>query len=186
MTLTARFEAYTVTPVTDAKGTVRAGAMQADGFVTIAAEPKRGYHFAGWKIDERIVSYDNPYTFIPKQDTEIVAVFETNEPEAIYHSVTINGNKIQIEAGKTINQPADPVKIGYRFIGWYIGENGYDFSQPVISDLTITPKFEKIKTLGAGGSDHDKPGTNTKKPRSSKRHLRMITQQYKLETRAAR
>lgn len=169
VTLTARFEAYTVTPVTDAKGTVRAGAMQADGFVTIAAEPKRGYHFAGWKIDERIVSYDNPYTFIPKQDTEIVAVFETNEPEAIYHSVTINGNKIQIEAGKTINQPADPVKIGYRFIGWYIGENGYDFSQPVISDLTITPKFEKIKTLGAGGSDHDKPGTNTKKPRSSKK-----------------
>ena len=76
MTLTARFEAYTVTPSTDANGTVSAGAMQADGSVTVEAEPNSGYRFAGWKIDDQMVSCKNPYTFVPDQNTVITAVFE--------------------------------------------------------------------------------------------------------------
>ena len=79
VTLTARFEAYTVTPSTDANGTVSVGAMQADGSVTVEAEPNSGYRFAGWKVNDQIVSYDNPYTFTPVQDTEIAAVFEKIE-----------------------------------------------------------------------------------------------------------
>ena len=76
VTLTARFEAYTVTPSTDANGTVSAGAMQADGSVTVEAEPNSGYRFAGWKIDDQMVSCKNPYTFVPDQNTVITAVFE--------------------------------------------------------------------------------------------------------------
>ena len=76
VTLTARFEAYTVTPSTDANGTVSAGAMQADGFVTVEAEPNSGYRFAGWKVNDQMVSDENPYTFVPDQDTVITAVFE--------------------------------------------------------------------------------------------------------------
>ena len=79
VTLTARFEAYTVTPSTDANGTVSAGAMQADGSVTVEAEPNSGYRFAGWKVNDQIVSNDNPYTFVPDQDTVITAKFEKIE-----------------------------------------------------------------------------------------------------------
>ncbi len=171
VTLTARFEAYTVTPSTDANGTVSAGAMQADGSVKVTAEPNNGYYFVGWKVDGQIVSYDNPYTFIPVKDTEVSAVFEADEPAVVYHTVTINGQTVQVEHGLTLAQPADPVKDGYKFIGWYVGDAEYDFSQPVVSDLTITAKFEKIETPGEGDSDQDKPGTDkpgadTQKPGS--------------------
>ena len=171
VTLTARFEAYTVTPSTDANGTVSVGAMQADGSVTVKAEPNSGYRFAGWKVNDQIVSYDNPYTFTPVQDTEIAAVFEAVKPGVTYHTVTINGQTVQVEDGLTLVKPADPVKEGYKFIGWFVGDTEYDFSQPVTSDLTITAKFEKIETPGEGDSDQDKPGTDkpgadTQKPGS--------------------
>ena len=171
VTLTARFEAYTVTPSTDANGTVSVGAMQADGSVTVEAEPNSGYRFAGWKVNDQIVSYDNPYTFTPVQDTEIAAVFEAVKPGVTYHTVTINEQTVQVEHGLTLAKPADPVKEGYKFIGWFVGDTEYDFSQPVTSDLTITAKFEKIETPGEGDSDQDKPGTDkpgadTQKPGS--------------------
>ena len=99
------------------------------------------------------------------------AVFEAVEPEVTYHTVTINGETVQVEHGQTLAQPADPVKEGYKFIGWYVGDAEYDFSQPVTSDLTITAKFEKIGNQEDGDSDQDKPGTDkpgadTQKPGS--------------------
>ncbi len=171
MTLTAKFEAYTVIPYNDGNGSVSATTMDENGYVTVAAEANDGYIFKGWAIDGKIVSYDKEYAFIPVKDTVITAVFEAVEPEVTYHTVTINGQTVQVEHGQTLAQPADPVKEGYKFIGWYVGDAEYDFSQPVTSDLTITAKFEKIETPGEGDSGQDKPGTDkpgadTQKPGS--------------------
>ena len=171
MTLTAKFEAYTVIPYNDGNGSVSATTMDENGYVTVAAEANDGYIFKGWAIDGKIVSYDKEYAFIPVKDTVITAVFEAVEPEVTYHTVTINGETVQVEHGQTLAQPADPVKEGYKFIGWYVGDAEYDFSQPVTSDLTITAKFEKIETPGEGDSGQDKPGTDkpgadTQKPGS--------------------
>ena len=145
MTLTAKFEAYTVIPYNDGNGSVSATTMDENGYVTVAAEANDGYIFKGWAIDGKIVSYDKEYAFIPVKDTVITAVFEAVEPEVTYHTVTINGQTVQVEQ--------------------------YDFSQPVTSDLTITAKFEKIETPGEGDSGQDKPGTDkpgadTQKPGS--------------------
>ena len=171
MTLTAKFEAYTVIPYNDGNGSVSATTMDENGYVTVAAEANDGYIFKGWAIDGKIVSYDKEYAFIPVKDTVITAVFEAVEPEVTYHTVTINGETVQVEHGQTLAQPADPVKEGYKFIGWYVGDAEYDFSQPVTSDLTITAKFEKIGNQEDGDSDQDKPGTDkpgadTQKPGS--------------------
>lgn len=160
MTLTAKFEAYTVIPYNDGNGSVSATTMDENGYVTVAAEANDGYIFKGWAIDGKIVSYDKEYAFIPVKDTVITAVFEAVEPEVTYHTVTINGETVQVEHGQTLAQPADPVKEGYKFIGWYVGDAEYDFSQPVTSDLTITAKFEKIGNQEDGDSDQDKPGTD--------------------------
>ena len=132
--------------------------MDKNGYVTVSAEANEGYIFKGWAIDGKIVSYDKEYAFIPVKDTVITAVFVAVDPEVTYHTVTINGETVQVEHGKTLAQPADPVKDGYKFIGWYVGDAEYDFSQPVVSDLTITAKFEKIGNQDDGDSDQDKPG----------------------------
>ena len=157
VTLTAKFTPYTVTPVTDGNGAVEVGAMQADGSVTVKATPNSGYLFGGWKVDGEIITYANPYTFIPTADTEITAVFTEESQEVTYYTVTINKNTIRVAEGTTLPQPADPVKEGYKFIGWYVGDKEYDFSAPVMSDLVIEARFEKIDTP----VDPGKPGTDT-------------------------
>lgn len=48
----------------------------------------------------------------------------------------------QIRANAPADQPADPTKEGYTFIGWYNGESEWDFETPVTENLTLTAKWQ--------------------------------------------
>ena len=48
----------------------------------------------------------------------------------------------QIRANTPADQPADPTKEGYTFIGWYKGESEWNFETPVTADLTLTAKWQ--------------------------------------------
>lgn len=73
----------------------------------------------------------------------------TIDTPAKIFTVTFNsdgGSEIvaqKVDEGNTTTKPADPTKDGFYFLGWYIGENIYDFSQPVSDDLTITALWMK-------------------------------------------
>ena len=52
-----------------------------------------------------------------------------------------------VENGKTISAPAAPTKEGYVFDGWYTDvalTQKYDFSKPVIDDMTLYAKWEEV------------------------------------------
>ena len=49
----------------------------------------------------------------------------------------------QIVPGQKLVRPADPTNIDRGFMGWYNGTELYDFSQPVLNDLTLTAKWAK-------------------------------------------
>ncbi len=49
----------------------------------------------------------------------------------------------EVEHGKTVAKPADPVLDGYTFRGWLLDGEGYDFSTPVTGDLTLEASWEK-------------------------------------------
>lgn len=63
----------------------------------------------------------------------------------------------QIRANTPADQPADPTKEGYTFIGWYNGESEWDFETPVTENLTLTAKWQinqyTITFDTAGGSE---------------------------------
>ncbi len=63
----------------------------------------------------------------------------------------------QIRANTPADQPADPTKEGYTFIGWYNGESEWDFETPMTADLTLTAKWQlnryTITFDTAGGSE---------------------------------
>ena len=69
--------------------------------------------------------------------------------------VTFNTNggdtiePIEVEEGERIPKPADPVRSGYTFIGWFTKEGEYDFKEELFSNITLKAEWEKnrIKSI---------------------------------------
>ncbi len=69
----------------------------------------------------------------------------------------------KVEDGKTIEEPDNPTREGYLFLGWYINEDRYDFSSEITSDLVLEAKWQKLETQ----SDNPNPGNTGKPPTPS-------------------
>lgn len=64
--------------------------------------------------------------------------------------------------GAAAVKPADPTKPGLDFGGWYIGENAYDFTQPVTANLTLTAKWtQHIHCVCGENGNHTDIGDHT-------------------------
>ena len=69
--------------------------------------------------------------------------------------VTFNTNggdtiePVEVEEGQRVKKPADPVRSGYTFIGWFTKEGEYDFNEEVFSNITLKAEWEKnrIKSI---------------------------------------
>ncbi len=62
-----------------------------------------------------------------------------------------NGGSI-VEPIKTglkekVNKPDDPTRDDYKFMGWYLGENLFDFDQKVDSNITLTAHWQKEEKI---------------------------------------
>lgn len=113
------------------------------------APVKEGYNFVGF-VDEDGNVYDTvpegDVVLTPKYEIRTLKVtFDTNEPFIE-----------EIEYGKTVQKPEDPVAPeGYEFGGWYKDykhQNAFDFDEPITDDVTIYPEFIKVKVVENGGS----------------------------------
>lgn len=115
------------------------------GDLPIPAKP--GYEFIGWFMDNEDGEQINSDTLVEiTDDTILYARYEAKK----YH-VTINfdnGSEIEIyEAnyGDKITEPEDPEKDGYKFVGWYLGNEKYDFDMEITEDIELVAKYEKIE-----------------------------------------
>ena len=57
----------------------------------------------------------------------------------------------QVEEKNKVTKPADPTKEGYNFIGWYVGDEPYNFDSEVTKDLEIVAKWEEIVIINVTG-----------------------------------
>ena len=147
MNVESRFTQYKVTAVESENGTITVSEMNDKGEVTVTAKANDGYIFKGWKVDgKETEALGTPYTFVPVKDTTVEAVYEKKDDTKVYHTVIINGQTVTVEDGKTLDRPADPVKEGYKFIGWFVDGKEFDFNTPITGDLKIEARFEKLPT----------------------------------------
>lgn len=89
------------------------------------AEPSRdGYRFDGWYQNEQCLG-DNPYVFgsSVNEDTNLYAkwVKRVTITYVLYDEVT---DPVELDFNDKIEQPADPVRAGYAFDGWYADPDG--------------------------------------------------------------
>ncbi len=53
----------------------------------------------------------------------------------------------EVNKGETVLMPLQPEKEDYEFIGWYLENEEYDFSSPVVNDLIIKARYQIDETL---------------------------------------
>ena len=87
--------------------------------------------------------------------------------DGAYETVKFNSDggtpveEAKVLRGQKVAKPTDdPTKSGYTFIGWYLGEEKYNFDTPVTALLTLTAKWEKVPS--SSGYYYYQPTTDTK------------------------
>ena len=126
-----------------------------------ATEPKgptrSGYSFEGWLLDGKEFDFDTPVL----SDVSLVASWDrvsSPGPSVTYRTVTFdpaNGEGVftkSVVSGARVSVPEAPVREGYSFAGWYLGDSEYDFSSPVKGDLVLIAGWEP-KTLTVAFDD---------------------------------
>ena len=86
--------------------------------------------------------------------------------EVNYYTITFDTaggssiDSIVVKENDTITKPDDPTKEGYTFLGWYIGDEEFNFEDLVKSDLTLVAKWEENKNSSSGSSSSGETTTN--------------------------
>lgn len=63
-----------------------------------------------------------------------------------------------VKKGDTVTQPTDPVKEGYNFLGWYYGEEKWNFLNPINGNITLDAKWEQAAPSVCNHVDANKDG----------------------------
>lgn len=112
--------------------------------------------YAGWReIVTQIpqqTDMNNPAPGSSSSSGQMQSSTATDLP--VQYTVTFNmmgyGDQIatlSVAAGRPAQRPSDPMEKGYTFQGWYLEDHfltAYDFSQPVVSDLQLFARWDKI------------------------------------------
>ncbi len=54
---------------------------------------------------------------------------------------------ISVTKGMQAYSPSFPEKDGYSFLGWYLGEEAYDFGTPVVNDISLKAKWGHLSAV---------------------------------------
>ena len=108
--------------------------------------PERdGYEFVGWYYHNKEFDFSNPIT----DDMVLVAKYKKQEEVKTSVVVTFNsngGSEIESETilvGDLVKMPKEPVRDGYKFAGWYLNEEEFDFTNPVYEDIILDAYWVK-------------------------------------------
>ncbi len=115
----------------------------------LVAEPtisRTGYTLLGWFVDDEIdqkFNFNTPIT----DNIGLWAKWSINQYNVIFDSD--GGNAVapqrNVEYNTLLTVPETPTREGYNFLGWYNGDEAYDFATPVSEDMTLTAKWEAVQ-----------------------------------------
>lgn len=115
---------------------------QGETLKEIEAPEKEGYLFVNWLKDG--IEYKNE---IPvKEDLTLTANW-IEAPEIYdYYQVTfmMNGEteKVSVKENETVTPPKEKEIKNHIFLGWYSGDEKFDFASPITKDISLIAKYE--------------------------------------------
>lgn len=157
---------YTVTFDSNGGSEVKPQTVEAGKVATKPDDPTNGdYIFDAWYVEG-----GNSFDFASAITADIKLVANWKDPGKEYCTVTFKessddkGTTQSVEKGTAATKPTDPTKEGYTFLGWFVGEDAFDFSTQIPNDITLTAKWEAVATKPGDGDDNPTPGTDPSKP----------------------
>ena len=106
-------------------------------------EEKENYTFLGWYLNDELYDFNNPV----KNDITLVAKWEKSVFEVKFNTeCDINIDNQYISINQKVTNPSVK-REGYKFLGWYLNDELYDFNNPVKNDITLVAKWEIIKHI---------------------------------------
>lgn len=152
---------YTITFDSDGGSVVEKQIVKRGEKVNKPTDPTRdGYIFIEWDLGSSIYDFSAKVT----RNLILKAVWKEQEGGKVTYVVNFNtdgGNSVSnqiINKDGTITKPQDPVRDGYKFLGWYSNNVLFDFNTPVTTNLELVAKWEKAKDNSTTGTT-----TTTKK-----------------------
>ena len=129
------------------------------------APKKEGFTFVEWQLDG--AAYD--FSTVITKDLVLTAYYTMNESTEIVLVLLDyqNGQQrgiVEIIKGGKMTEPPAPLKEGYKFIGWYVDGEKYNFSTVLNENITLTAKWEIDKqatTKNKGTTTTNSTGTNS-------------------------
>lgn len=115
---------------------------------------KEGFNFKSWVYNvpdaEKIWNFE---TDTVDSDIELHAKWEQVTPVTLNFKISFNNNGLvtsqEVKNGSKLSKPDDPLREGYRFIGWVYNESGvekeWDFDTNTVKyDLVLHAKWEQV------------------------------------------
>lgn len=139
---------YTITFDSDGGSVVEKQIVKRGEKVNKPTDPTRdGYIFIEWDLGSSIYDFSAKVT----RNLILKAVWKEQEGGKVTYVVNFNtdgGNSVSnqiINKDGTITKPQDPVRDGYKFLGWYSNNVLFDFNTPITKNLELIAKWEKAK-----------------------------------------
>ena len=144
ITLTAYWAVKTYRVNFDANGgedVSPAIAAHGDTVAAPEAPTREGYTFLGWYLGETAYDFTAPVT----GDLTLTAHWQIKTYTVSFDPAGGDARDPQtVEWNATATKPQDPTRAYYRFGGWLLNGEAYDFSTPVTGDITLTAKWITI------------------------------------------
>lgn len=125
-------------------------------------EPTReGYIFNGWLLNGKLF---NESTKIDK-DITLKADWISDDKKTYKVVFIFNNNtkdlEINVEENTKISKPSNPTKEGYKFLGWYLDNDTYDFDKEINSDIILFAKWEEQKRDNTSNNSSNNNNSNS-------------------------
>lgn len=181
---------YTITFDSDGGSVVEKQIVKRGEKVNKPTDPTRdGYIFIEWDLGSSIYDFSAKVT----RNLILKAIWKEQEGGKVTYVVNFNtdgGNSVSnqiINKDKTIIKPQDPVRDGYKFLGWYSNNVLFDFNTPVTTNLELVAKWEKVKDNSTTGTTtttkkNDTTSSTTKKTTTKKNDTTNTTTTKKTTT----
>ena len=133
---------YTITFDSNGGSSVGSQKISEGNKVTRLNNPTReGYKFIHWTLDGVEYDFSSPV----KSDITLVAKWEKIVKNVYTIKFNSNGGSNisdqVVEEGSKVSNPNNPTRNGYKFVGWTLDGNEYDFSSTVNRDITLVANW---------------------------------------------